>query len=202
MRHHIQMSPVEKSFMRVVMRFILVLFGLSLAACATPMGGTPPGAPEPLKPVDASVFFTGRWYEIARTPNMFTNGCVAGTTDFLHNADGQLIERDACRKGTPEGPEKVFKGAVDHVNAENNKFVVHYTIFGFVPFAQTYWVLDHADDYSWFIVSNPSFQNIALLGRIPRQPPAVVADLTARAQAMGYDTSKLEFPEDFPPGEK
>jgi len=187
--------------MRDVMRFVLVLFSLSVAGCATPVGGTPPGAPQPAKPVDASVFFTGRWYEIARTPNMFTNGCVAGTTDFVHNANGQLIERDACRKGTPEGPEKVFRGPVDDVNAENNKFVVHYTIFGFVPFAQTYWILDHANDYSWFIVSNPSFQNIALLGRIPRQPPAVVADLTARAKAMGYDTSKLEFPEDFPPGE-
>jgi hypothetical protein len=30
----------------------------------------------------------------------------------------------------------------------------------------------------------------------------VVADLTARAKAMGYDMTKLEFPEDFPPGEK
>jgi len=170
---------------------------LGLAACAA--GGTMPAAPQPLKPIDPGKFFTGRWYEIGRTPNMFTNGCVAGTTDF-YRADGQLIERDACRRGSPEGTEKVFKGPVDILDAgAENKFVVHYTLFGFVPFAQTYWILDHAEDYSWFIVSNPSFQNIALLGRIPRQPPAVVAALTARAKALGYDTSKLEFPETFPP---
>jgi apolipoprotein D and lipocalin family protein len=180
--------------------WLVVAFGLVISACA--MGPTMPAAPQPLKPIDPAVFFTGRWYEIARTPNMFTNGCVAGTTDFYRRADGRLIERDACRKGTPEGPEKVFKGPVDMLDADDNKFTVHYTLFGFVPFAQTYWVLDHADDYSWFIVSNPSFQNIALLGRIPRQPAAVVAALTARAQTLGYDTSKLEFPEDFPPGEK
>jgi apolipoprotein D and lipocalin family protein len=161
-----------------------------------------PAAPQPLKPIDPAQFFTGRWYEIARTPNMFTNGCVAGTTDFHHNPEGQLIERDACRRGTPEGTEKVFKGPVDILDEADNKFTVHYTLFGVIPFAQTYWILDHADDYAWFIVSNPSFQNIALLGRIPRQPPAVVTALTARAQALGYDTSKLEFPETFPPGEK
>jgi len=185
--------------MRVWSRFGLVLtLAIGLTACAT--GGNMPTAPQPLKPIDPARFFTGRWYEIARTPNMFTNGCVAGTTDFYRRPDGQLIERDACRRGTPEGPEKVFKGPLDSLDGgAENKFVVHYTLFGFVPFAQTYWVLDHADDYAWFIVSNPSFQNIALLGRIPRQPQAVVAALTARARALGYDTSKLEFPETFPP---
>ena len=183
--------------MRVWSRFGLFLT-LAIGQTASATGGNIPTAPQPLKPIDPARFFTGRWYEIARTPNMFTNGCVAGTTDF-YRTDGQLIERDACRRGTPEGTEKVFKGPVDILDPQDNKFVVHYTLFGFVPFAQTYWVLDHADDYNWFIVSNPSFQNIALLGRIPRQPPAEVAALTARAKAMGYDTSKLEFPETFPP---
>jgi len=175
--------------------FVLTL-ALGLSACVT--GGSMPTAPEPLKPINPARFFTGRWYEIARTPNMFTNNCVAGTTDFYRRPDGQLIERDACRRGTPEGTEKVFKGGVDNIDAENNKFVVHYTLFGFVPFAQTYWVLDHADDYGWFIVSTPNFQNIALLGRVPRPPAAEIADLTARAKALGYDTSKLEFPPEFP----
>ena len=185
--------------MQIWSRFgLAVMLAVTLTACAT--GGNTPTAPQPVKPIDPVRFFTGRWYEIARTPNMFTNDCVAGTTDFYHRPDGQLIERDACRRGTPEGPEKVFKGPVDILSAEDNKFVVHYTLFGFLPFAQTYWVLDHADNYSWFIVSNPSFQNIALLGRIPRQPPAEIAALTARARALGYDTAKLEFPEDFPPG--
>jgi apolipoprotein D and lipocalin family protein len=186
--------------MRIWRRFGLVLASaITLAACAT--GGNMPTAPQPVKPIDSAQFFTGRWYEIARTPNMFTNGCVAGTTDFYHRPDGQLIERDACRRGTPEGSEKVFKGPIDILSTDDNKFVVHYTLFGFVPFAQTYWILDHGNDYGWFIVSTPNFQNIALLGRVPRPPQAEIAALTARAKALGYDTSKLEFPPEFPPGE-
>jgi apolipoprotein D and lipocalin family protein len=186
--------------MRLWWRFgpALVL-ALGLTACAT-AGRDTPIAPQPLKPIDPARFFTGRWYEIARTPNMFTTNCVAGTTDFYRNPNGQLIERDACRRGTPEGTEKVFKGPLDMLDAENNKFVVHYTLFGFVPFAQTYFILDHGRDYGWFIVSTPNFQNIALLDRLARPSAAEIASLTARAKTLGYDTSKLEFPPGFPPG--
>ncbi len=175
------------------MRGLWILMCLALASCAS--AASSPGAPQPLKPIDPSRFFTGRWYEIARTPMSLTNGCVAGTTDFYHRADGQLIERDACHKGSPEGSVKVFKGPVKILNpGQNNKFTVHYTLYWVIPLTANYWVLDHASDYSWFIVSTPSFHNIALLDRDPRPSPAVVASLNARARALGYDTGKLEFP--------
>jgi apolipoprotein D and lipocalin family protein len=61
--------------------------------------------------------------------------------------------------------------------------------------------LDRAPDDAWFIVSNPSFHNVAILDRAPRSSPALVEELTARLKAMGYDTSKLEFPTPFPPGQ-
>lgn len=181
-------------------RVLLGVLLLSLTSCAT-MGPPAPMAPQPLQPLPAS-FFTGRWYEITRTPNFFTNGCVAGTTDFVHGRAGQLIEQDECRKGTPEGAAKVFRGSVQFLNPPaDNEFTVHYTLYGFVPFAQTYWVLDRAPDDAWFIVSNPSFHNVAILDRAPRSSPALVEELTARLKAMGYDTSKLEFPTPFPPGQ-
>jgi apolipoprotein D and lipocalin family protein len=180
----------------------IALLGLSVSACA--MGAGPmAAAPPPAKPIDPAKFYTGRWYEFARTPTMFTDGCVAGTTDFYTTDYGQLFERDACRRGGPTGPEKVFQGPAIALNpGENTKFVVHYVLFGVVPFAQTYWILDHADDYSWFIVATPSFQNVAILGRAPRPSDTEIAALTARTRRLGYDTSKLEFPERFAPGEQ
>jgi hypothetical protein len=30
---------------------------------------------------------------------------AAGTTDFTRGPGGQLVERDACREGSPEGKE-------------------------------------------------------------------------------------------------
>jgi apolipoprotein D and lipocalin family protein len=53
--------------------------------------------------------------------------------------------------------------------------------------------LDHADDYSWFISANPAFDKLWIYARkVPN--PEQLRDLTARAAALGYDTSKLEFP--------
>ena len=174
---------------------------LGLAACAT-MSGPTASAPQPLKPIDVGQFFTGRWYEIARTPISLVKGCVAGTTDFYHNANGRLVERDECRMGSPEGKVKNFQGPIHILNpGQNNKFVVHYTLFYVVPFAQTYWILDHGTNYHWFIVATPSFKEISILDRDPRPTAAQTAALVARARALGYDVSKLQFPPEFPPGQ-
>jgi apolipoprotein D and lipocalin family protein len=178
--------------------------GLALAAVAA--GGLAtagaPAAPEPAKPIDAARFYTGRWYEIGRTPMGLTNGCVAGTTDYYTDADGKMIDRDACRKGAPEGKEKVFAGPVVTLNpGENTKIRVSYKVFGLFTAPKTWWILDHGDDYGWFIVSDPSFKSLSLFTRTPRPSQTQVEKLTARAGSLGYDTSKLEYPTQFPPGE-
>jgi apolipoprotein D and lipocalin family protein len=172
---------------------------LTLSACAT---GPMTQAPPPAKPIDAAVFYTGTWYEIGRTPIFLTNGCVSGTTKFYPSPDGGLIERDACHKnGDPSGPEKVWKGTV-HVDdpGENTKLSVHYTLYGFLPVTQHYWMLDHGEDYGWFIVSDPALTHVDILSRNPRPSEAQVADWKARVAALGYDPSKMEFPTRFPPG--
>lgn len=175
-----------------------ILLSLILAACAT----TPPTAPAPLKSVDTATFFTGRWYEITRTPNFFVKNCVSGTTDFLTTPDGKLIERDQCRRGNPAGSIKSFQGPIVFTdNGQHNEFTVHYTLYGFIPFSQPYWILDHAADYSWFIVETPSFQEVSVLSRTPRPPAAETAKHVGELRSLGYDTSKLEYPPLFPPGQ-
>jgi apolipoprotein D and lipocalin family protein len=180
---------------------MLSSMALATAGCAGMSDTRGDIAPQPKKPIDAAQFYTGRWYEIARTPMHLTDGCVAGTTDYYKTADGQLMDRDACRDGTPEGKEKTFAGPVTILNPENTKVSVRYTVFGIFPVSKTYWMLDHGDDYRWFIVSDPSFKNVSLFTRAAQPSPDEVKALTARAQALGYDTSKLEYPTEFPKGE-
>ena len=62
---------------------------------------------------------------------------------------------------------------------------------GFGTFYGDYWVLDHADDYSWSIVGESSGRYLRMLARTPTPPDAKVADLIDRTQAVGYDTSML-----------
>jgi apolipoprotein D and lipocalin family protein len=73
------------------------------------MSDQTPAAPQPVRPIDAARFYAGRCYEIARTPMKLTDGCVAGTTDYFTDADGTLIDRDACRDGSPVGKEKTVR---------------------------------------------------------------------------------------------
>jgi apolipoprotein D and lipocalin family protein len=158
-------------------------------------------APQPLKPIEAETFYSGRWYEMARTPLSVTDGCVAGTTDFLRRPDGTLVERDACREGSPAGKEKVFAGAVTILDPPTNaKIQVRYIVFGFLPVTKTYWMLDRAEDYSWFITADPPFENVAILTRARNPSRAEIEALAGRVRQLGYDPAKLEFPELFPPG--
>jgi apolipoprotein D and lipocalin family protein len=171
---------------------------MMLCACAMP----PPLAPQPAHEVDAARLYTGRWYEIARTPMRITDGCVAGTTDYYTDAAGGLHELDACHKTTPEGKEETIQGPMTILDpGENTKTLVHYHVFyGLITISRDYWILDHGPGYEWFIFSSPDFKNISIFTRNPRPSPAMVQDLTARARALGYDTSKLEYPAQFPPG--
>lgn len=186
--------------MRSILRTGLILGSvLALSACA---GTPPPVAPQPVRSIDAARFFTGRWYEIARTPMDLTKGCVAGTTDYTRDANGTLRDFDACHMNTPAGKEESFQGPVSILNpGENNKVVVHYRVFhNIFTVNRTYWMLDHGPDYSWFIVTGPDFKNLSIFTRAPRPSKAEVDRLTARARALGYDTTKLEYPTEFPPG--
>ncbi len=184
--------------MKNAIRHGLLILCLALGACAAGQDGAAT-APQPGKPIDTARFFTGRWYEIARTPMRLTDGCVAGTTDYLQGSNGQLIDRDACRMGTPEGKEKDYQGPVTILNpGENNELTVRYTVYLIIPVSRTYWMLDRGDDYRWFIVANPAFTNVSIFTRDPRPDPKLVAALTARVQALGYDPKKLEYPTEFP----
>ncbi len=179
------------------LRLILLLL-LALGGCASQPARL--AAPEPARRVDMARLYTGRWYEIGRAPMHLTDGCVAGTTDYLANEKGQLVQRDACRMGTPEGKERFFQGTVSLLNpGPNNQILVRYKLWGLFTLPYTYWILDHDDDYRWFIVATPQMTIVSLFTRNPDPPPAEVAMLTARARALGYE-GKLEYPSRFPPG--
>lgn len=172
---------------------------LTLAGCVAARGVVSEGAPEPRKPIDASSHFTGRWYEIGRTPMKLTDGCVAGYTDYI-TEDGKLTQRDGCRAGDPGGKEKVVAGPLKILNpGQNTKVHVNYRLFGFVPVGRTYWLLDHGD--GWFIMATSDFKLVNLYTRAPQPSPSLVELLTDRTRALGYDVRRLEFPAQFPPGE-
>ena len=164
---------------------------LALAGCAT----TPPGAsaPAPARPVDMARFYSGEWREIARRPESLTDGCVAGTTEYTVLDATHVKVRDTCRVGTPAGALKDIGGTGTILDPGTNaKLHVGYRVFGIFTVGRDYWILDHGDD--WFISTDPTFTRLYLYTRPDKDTPELRERLAARAKALGYDVSKLEYP--------
>ena len=152
-----------------------------------------PSAPQPLKPVTPTRFYSGVWHEIARNPMKLTDGCVAGETRFYRDDAGRLTDRDSCREGTPRGKEKVYAGPMTLLDPPTDaKFRTDYRVFGPITVSREYWILDHGDD--WFIVASPSFKDLSIFMRDANPGRPRLDQLVARAKALGYDTSRLEYP--------
>ena len=163
----------------------IVLAALALAS------GASASAPEPRKPF-AVDRMAGRWYEIARTPNRINRGCEASTTDWRADGAGKFKFDATCRQGSPSGPARVISGEVRITDPASHAKVRMFMFGGLI--SHDYWLLDHADDYSWLIMGTPSGSFISIMAAHPSLPKAEKAQALLDARAMGYDVSKLVFP--------
>ncbi len=176
------------------MKLIAGLFALTLACvpagCITASG--PGGAPPPVASVDKARLYSGDWHEIAYRPNWLTQGCVAGITRYTpKEKPNEVGVRDSCREKTIDGKEKVVEGT-GHILDPGTNAKIRADYFLFVS-RETH-VVALAPDYSWFISVTPDFGELNIFTRDPQPGEAAIEDLTARAAAMGYDTSLLYFP--------
>jgi apolipoprotein D and lipocalin family protein len=172
-----------------------LLAGLFLAGCA---GASLQGesAPQPAKTIDPAKLYTGLWHEFARRPMAITDGCILATSEYTRGPDGAITVLDSCRMGSPAGELKTIGGPGEILDPGTNaKLRVTYALFGVVPVVRDYWILDRAADYSWFISADPTFTNLFIFVRDPKMSPALRRQLVQRAAALGYDVSKLEYPE-------
>ena len=164
---------------------------LGLSACVTAPTADQVRAPQPAKAVDLDRFYSGRWLEIARLPMSLTDGCVAGATNYVVVNPTRVDIRDTCQVDTPQGREKSIGARGEILDPGTNAKLRARYVGGLITW--DYWVLDHADDYSWFISADPTFNKLWIYTReVPNADQR--QRLVARAQALGYDVSRLEFP--------
>jgi len=174
------------------MRILPTVIAASLLATLAPSLALAAAQP-PSKPVSAG-FYTGKWYEIARTPNSGQRDCEAATTQFTDKGASGFTVVQICRKGSASGAAKTFNTTGTIVSGtQNAKFKMSF-LGGLKK--QEYWVLDRADDQSWAIMATPGGNFVWLLSRTAVMSPAAKATALARVKALGY--AKLEFPQQPP----
>ncbi|MBR8145656.1 lipocalin family protein [Burkholderia sp. AU19243] len=163
---------------------------LLLAGCAGVAGGPSGNAhvPQPARTVDLDRY-VGRWYEFARYENRFERGCEGVTADYAKREDGLVSVRNTCREGSPEGRARSSDGRARTVPGSGDA-KLEVSFFGPFFFGD-YWILDHADDYSWSIVGEPSGRFLWILTRDAKPSAERAAALVERVRSLGYDTAML-----------
>ncbi|WP_244816674.1 lipocalin family protein [Caballeronia sp. Lep1P3] len=169
----------------------VVVAGLgALAALATRSAKRSGNAhvPEPSKAVDVERYL-GHWFEFARYENRFERNAEAVTANYARREDGLVSIVNACRQGGLDGPYRASEGRAKIVTGSNGT-KLKVSFFG--PFyVGDYWILDHADDYTWSIVGEPTGRYLWILTREARPSAELRRTLLARAGALGYDVTML-----------
>jgi apolipoprotein D and lipocalin family protein len=179
--------------MRMRMRRLACAIALALGSLAAAPALA--GQVQPTKPVPANLY-SGRWYEIARTPNKLQAGCVGSTTDFSGWRAGAFSVVQTCHKGALTGPTKVISVRGRILPACDNTKMQLAMLGGLIT--QQYWVLDHADDNSWLIMTTPNGRYVWLMARQPELSGGAKAVAMARLQSLGFDLARLVFPQEGP----
>jgi apolipoprotein D and lipocalin family protein len=163
----------------------VALIGLgALIARRKPMPVGNASVPLPAKPV-ALGRYLGLWYEIGRYENGFERGLDGVTAEYRARPDGLIQVVNIGRRGGPAGAAKLAEGRAKVVDGSGG---ARLKVAFFGPFYADYWVLDHADDYAWSIVGEPSGRYLWLLCREQRPAEDLRAALKQRAADLGYDT--------------
>ena len=164
------------------MRMLLMLCAVMLAGCV--------GKPDNVTPVDNfdSARYLGKWYEIARMDHSFERGLVNVTAEYSMREDGTI---KVLNRGY-DAAKKEWKDAEGKAKFIESPNVGYLKVSFFGPFYGSYVVYElDRENYSYSLVSGPDKDYMWLLSRTPMMDPATKKRLLDKAQALGFDTSKL-----------
>lgn len=132
--------------------------------------------------------YLGTWYEIARFPVSFQEGCVGVTATYTLREDGRIDVLNQCREETLDGEPDSAEGLARVVDETTNaKLEVTFFLF----FWGDYWIIDLDEDYAWAVVGHPDRDYLWILSRTPELDEEIYAGILDRLRDQGYETERL-----------
>ena len=165
------------------MKSTAIVLAMLLAGCVS--------KPDNITPVgnfDAGKYL-GKWYEIPRLDHSFERGLEKVTAEYSMRDDGgiKVVNRGY---NAAKYEWKVAEGKAYFVEKPDTGYL-KVSFFG--PFYGSYIVFDLAPDYSHSLISGPDKSYLWLLSRTPTMDEPTKKRLAAKAQSLGFDTSKLIY---------
>ena len=169
---------------------------LFLILCAALLAGCV-AVPDGIQPVSGfqAERYLGTWYEIARLDHGFERGMSRVTAEYRRREDGGI---DVVNRGYL-ADSKTWKQADGRAYFLQSPDIGYLKVSFFGPFYGSYVVFElDKQDYRYALVAGPDRSYLWLLARSPTLDAATRDRLVARAQAAGFDTSKLIFVDQSP----
>jgi apolipoprotein D and lipocalin family protein len=132
--------------------------------------------------------YMGTWYEIARYPNRFQDGCVATQVQYSLRPDGKVKVINSCCENSVDGKVKSIEGKAWSVDSQTNaKLKVQF----FWPFRGDYWIIQLDKDYTYAVVGHPKRTYLWILSRTPVLDEATYGAIVKKLIEQGYDPSRM-----------
>ena len=170
---------------RSALMSILIFCALTAGGCETEGKVSPPLQTVPYVDLDR---YTGVWYEIARYPNSFQEGCVGSKATYSLKDNGEISVLNECHERSFDGKLRTAKGKARVVDKESNaKLRVSF----FWPFSGDYWIIEIGENYEYAVVGHPKIKYLWVLGRTREMDMKTFENILSRLREKKYDTSRL-----------
>ena len=129
--------------------------------------------------------YLGKWYEIARLPARFEEGCSDITATYSLSDDGTISVLNECKRN---GKVKRAKGKAKVVD-KNTGAKLKVTFFW--PFYGDYWIINLGNDYDYAVVGTPNRKYLWILSRTPQMDDKLFSQLIEFVKSKGFDVGSL-----------
>ena len=134
--------------------------------------------------------YLGKWYEIARYDHRFERGLEGVTAVYSMRPDGKVKVLNCGHKQRLQGPQTCTTGkAYLPEKGGTGRLRVAFFLF----FYSDYNIMELDKDYGWSLVGSSTDKYLWILSRTPHLSTDTLYYILSRAQARGYDTSKLIY---------
>ena len=129
--------------------------------------------------------YLGKWFEIARLPAKFQEGCSMTTATYTLSKDGSISVLNECQR---DGKLKQSKGKAKVVDKTSNaKLKVTF----FWPFYGDYWIIKLGADYDYAVVGTPNRKYLWILSRTPKMDEKLFSEILEFSNSKGFDVKNL-----------
>ena len=167
-------------------QWLLIIIPALLLSCSSLKAPTAPPL-EVVSYVDLKRYI-GTWYEIARFPHRFQDGCVGSNATYTLLEDGKIGVLNQCHKGSLNGEISSVQGKAWVTDTKTNaKLKVRF----FWPFTGDYWIIDLGENYDYAVVGHPNRQYLWILSRTPEMDEALYDRILKKLRDQFYDVTRL-----------